>query len=184
MFANSKSNLIFTVDCTIDATFIKTEDPERLNEIFHDEIVNETELFLDLRQDEIWRPDESDNVSNNFVARTHLINVENVFHNWFTAPWNIIPPIITEYLLRNEKLPNSKYVTFVQLLVEHVRKTDRFTNKRGFEAIAKSLVRKYPNTFKDIDEDGNVIAEGHVSLMMKLINRNSYLNRPTKKKPD
>lgn len=173
--------MIFTVDCRT-AAFIKTEDSESLNQTFHGEIVIENELFLDLRQDDMWRPDESD--SNNLVARTHLINVENVFHNWFTAPWEIIPPNITDYLLRKEKLPNSTYVLFVQLLVDHVRKTDRNTNKRGFEAIAKSLVSKYPNTFKDIDEDGNVIAGGHVSLMMKLINRNSYLNRPTKKKTD
>lgn len=182
MFANN-SNLIFTVDCTT-SVFIKTEEPESLKQTFHEEQIIENELFLDLRQDEMWRTDEFDNVSNPFVTRSHLINVENVFQNWFTAPWEIIPPNITEYLLRNEKLPNSKYTSFVQLLVEHVRKTDRFTNKRGFESIARSLVKKYPNTFKDIDEDGNVIAEGHVSLMMKLINRNSYLNRPTKKKPD
>lgn len=131
----------------------------------------------------MWRMNEPDNVSNNLVARTYLFNIENIY-NCISAPWEIIPANITEYLLRNEKLPNSKYVSFVQLLVEHVRKTDRFINKKGFEAIAKNLVRKYPNTFKDIDEDGNVIAEGHVSFMMKLINRNSYLNRPTKKKSD
>lgn len=139
---------------------------------------------MDLRQDEMWRAVESNNISNTLAPRNHLINVENVFHNWFTAPWEIIPPNIIEYLFRKEKLPNPKYVSFVQLLVEHVRKSDPFTNKRGFEAIAKSLVKKYPNTFMDIDEDGNIIAEGHVSLMMKLINRNSYLNRPTKKKAD
>lgn len=46
--------------------------------------------------------------------------------------------------------------------------------------MAKEIVAKYPQTFKDFDEDGSVIGDGHLSLLMKLINRNSYLNRTFK----
>lgn len=47
--------------------------------------------------------------------------------------------------------------------------------------MAKKIVKKYPQTFKDYDEDGSVIGDGHfMNFLMKLINRNSYLNRTFK----
>lgn len=41
--------------------------------------------------------------------------------------------------------------------------------------IAKKLVQQYPQTFQDLDD-------GYQSILLKLIDRNNYLNRPHKRR--
>lgn len=43
---------------------------------------------------------------------------------------------------------------------------------------------KYPDFFKDVDEDGVELGDGTHSLVTQLYERNNYLNRPHKRKPD
>lgn len=106
--------------------------------------------------------------------------VSTITPGYFSIPWENIPNEIHVHMLNSESLPSQKYAQFVQYIVERVREHDKYTKKKGFETIAKEIVERYPNTFKDFDEDGQVIGEGHLSLLMKLINRNAYQNRPFK----
>lgn len=94
----------------------------------------------------------------------------------FSILWENVPNEIHEHMINNESLPSQKYAQFVQYIVERVREHDKYTKKKGFETIAKEIVEKYPITFKDIDEDGQLIGEG----LMRRANENDQQKRVSK----
>lgn len=72
----------------------------------------------------------------------------------------------------------SKYVKHVVVnrTVSEMRNLNKFITSKAFKIIAKKIVDKYPQTFKDMDEDGKCFGDGTHTLYLKLRDRNSYLN--------
>lgn len=165
------------------------------------ECVSDKEILMVLRSNEYWSPVIEDKNSNPEILNLEDLNVINnsfinsLCHNSpgssnsrssivevidLTVPWHKIPNNIMESCQKGEKLSVSAYNLFVAIVVDQARETDRYTQKKNFAARAKSIMEKYPQTFMDIDEDGTLIGDGSCSLLMKLIHRNNYLNRPHK----
>lgn len=94
--------------------------------------------------------------------------------------WHKIPDYIMKSCKKGEKLSPTNYNQFVAIIVDASREFDRYITKKTFANRAKLIVDKYPKTFQDFDEDGTIIGDGNGSLLMKLINRNNYRNRPHK----
>lgn len=66
--------------------------------------------------------------------------------------------------------------------VSEMRNVQSFIPSKAFiKIIAEKIVNKYPQTFKDIDEDGKCFGDGYHTTYLKLRDRNCYLNRPHKK---
>lgn len=72
----------------------------------------------------------------------------------------------------------------VHIIVNELRTINTIIPLKSMKIIAKKLTQKYPGTFQDVDEDGVVIGDGCQSLLLKLVDRNNYLNRPHKRKSD
>lgn len=98
----------------------------------------------------------------------------------FMIPWHVVPGHIMQTCHNGEKLSAPAYNQFVAIIVDKAREVDRYTTKKTFSARAKAIVDKFPKTFMDDDEDGSIIGGGNCSLLMKLIHRNNYKNRPHK----
>lgn len=110
-----------------------------------------------------------------------ILNNKIQFHNeiWtnFQIPWNHLEsPVIKEL----ESGHRSKYAinVVVNRTVSEMRNVQKFIPAKAFKTVAEKIVDKYPQTFKDMDEDGRCFGGGSHSIYLKLRDRNCYLNRP------
>ncbi|XP_058449284.1 uncharacterized protein LOC131429251 [Malaya genurostris] len=99
----------------------------------------------------------------------------------FEIDWSIIPfDIISQLENTTESVLNeTDYNRFVDHIVGQTRNITTSTPLSVYRQIAQVIVNKY-NFFIDVDDDGIIIGNGCSSLIEKLKNRNSYLNRAHK----
>jgi len=70
----------------------------------------------------------------------------------------------------------------VNCTVSEMRNVQKFIPSKAFKIIAGKIVNKYPQTFKDINEDGTCFGERFHTTYLKLRDRNCYLSRPHMKR--
>lgn len=106
--------------------------------------------------------------------------LQNEFWRNFQIPWNNLEPTVLKELQNGSR---NKYVinAVVNRTVSEMRNVQEFIPSKAFKIIAEKIV-KYPQTFKDINEDGTCFGEGFHTTYLKLRDRNCYLNRPHMKR--
>ncbi|CAH1099112.1 unnamed protein product [Psylliodes chrysocephalus] len=131
-------------------------------------------------------------LNNTADANIENVNVSNILpiefntnmeYLWskFMVPWEKIPAdIITQ--CEEHKINQQNMHQLIHLIVHEMRQIKQNIPMKAFRYVAKQMVDKYPSTFRDSDSDGVVIGDGTHSLIMKLSDRNHYLNRPHKRK--
>jgi len=64
----------------------------------------------------------------------------------------------------------NKYIinAVVNRTVSEMRNVQKFIPSKAFKIIAEKIVNKYPQTFKDINEDGTCFGEGFHTTYLKL----------------
>ncbi|XP_067210498.1 uncharacterized protein [Linepithema humile] len=107
--------------------------------------------------------------------------VELEFWINFQIPWNNLESTALKELQNGSR---SKYVinAVVNRTVSEMRNIQEFIPSKAFKIIAEKIVNKYPQTFKDINEDGTCFGDGFHTTYLKLRDRNCYLNRPHMKR--
>jgi len=100
-------------------------------------------------------------------------NNEEIWTN-FCIPWNTLEPAVLKEL---ELRKRNKYVihAVVNRVISEMRNLQDFIPSKAFKIIAKKIVDKYPQTFQDMDEDGNHFGDGIHTLFLKLRDRNNNL---------
>ncbi|KAG5865544.1 hypothetical protein JTB14_009253 [Gonioctena quinquepunctata] len=95
--------------------------------------------------------------------------------NWsnFKIPWNKLT-----FDVLNHCKEGKREKQIIHTVVHEMRQIKTKIPMKAFKYVAKQLLEKYPNTFRDIDNDGVVIGDGTHSAITKLSDRNHYLNRP------
>ncbi|VEN62885.1 unnamed protein product [Callosobruchus maculatus] len=107
-------------------------------------------------------------------------NKENFWWD-FEVPFNMLSQHALEELATGIKTRNTLY-SLIHLTVDKMRDSSKVIPTKAFKIVAKKIMDRYPDTFKDTDEDGVVLGDGTHSLFCKLQDRNNYLNRPHKAK--
>lgn len=99
----------------------------------------------------------------------------------FGIPWdNLESTVLKELEAGNRK----KYIihAVVNRIVSKMRNLQEFIPSKAFKIEAKKIIEKYPQTFKDMDEDDKCFGDGGHTLYLKFRDRNCYLNRPHMKR--
>ncbi|KAM0734103.1 hypothetical protein ACS0PU_012468 [Formica fusca] len=152
---------------------------------------NETELHSTASCDTLSIHSDSMSIFSSSSSTRHVSSPTTVSHIkiqsdnneiWtsFHIPWdNLEPTVLKELEVGNR----SKYIihTVVNHIVSEMRNLQEFIPSKAFKIIAKKVIEKYPQTFKDMDEDGKCFGDGGHTYL-KLRNRNCYLNRPHMKR--
>lgn len=86
-------------------------------------------------------------------------------------------PEPNETLQNGNRLPAEIRRNFVREVVNSVRQITHHCPKKGFEVIARMVVKKYPSSFEDCI-DKLRIGTGYDSLFKQFVSRNENLNRP------
>lgn len=159
----------------------KVDDLKVINmaNVVKEPIAESEQLFQFILDGDVLTPEFIDNLAGHIDSPGPSQAVSPV-NRFCSLSWENVPGDILQHLINKELLSTQQMSRFVQTCIDRVRETCKYTKKKEFEIMAKEIVDKYPRTFKDYDEDGNVIGDGHLRLLMKLINRNSYLNRTFK----
>ncbi|XP_071565728.1 uncharacterized protein [Temnothorax nylanderi] len=99
----------------------------------------------------------------------------------FNVPWGALESSVLKELETGNR---SKHVinNVVNRTISEMRNLSQFIPSKAFKIIAKKIINKYPQTFKDMDENGESFGDGTYTLYLKLRDRNSYLNRPHMKR--
>lgn len=113
---------------------------------------------------------------------TYQINCNSNFvWQMFEIDWTQFPSHI---ILECEKgTRNRNTVNFIiHTVVNNMREIKKELSSAAIKIVTKKLIDKFPETFRDIDEDGILIGDGSHSVFKKILDRNNYLNRPHKRK--
>ncbi|CAH0558576.1 unnamed protein product [Brassicogethes aeneus] len=105
---------------------------------------------------------------------------EYVWNN-FKVPWEEIP----EHMITMcEKGERNKYVIseIIHIVVNELRQIKELIPAKILKKVASDMCEKFPLMFRDIDNDGVVMADGSCTMFCKLHERASYLRRPHKRK--
>ncbi|CAH0564387.1 unnamed protein product [Brassicogethes aeneus] len=120
------------------------------------------------------------------IINMEIINLDSVSNseymwNNYQVPWEKIPEHMVKMCERGEKV---KYVIseIVHIVIEDLRQIKELIPSKVLKRVANSMCEKYPKMFKDVDNDGIVLADGSCSLYCKLHERASYLRRPHKRR--
>lgn len=100
--------------------------------------------------------------------------------NWmrdFRVPWQVMPLDLMNALEKGEKPSLAERRQLTRLLVAAMRAHDMNPNLAKAEHVARLVVEKYPESFKDCTDNGKVISTGHQSLTTQIKNRIEHVNR-------
>lgn len=113
---------------------------------------------------------------------TQPLNNSITEYTWesFEIPWCKIP----NYMLiqcETKNAEKSVVKEIIHMVVNEMRGIKTAIPNKAFKCVAKKMADKYPKTFLDTDEDGNVLGSGVSTTVSQLQDRNWYLNRSHKR---
>lgn len=111
---------------------------------------------------------------------TIIQNQCDKFMQNFNIPWEKFPKIIMDLCNSGQKLGIYSN-TLVRILVDELREKSIYIPVSVFRKVIALLTAKFPDTFLEKDEAGQIISLSNNPLLTKLINHNNYLNRNPKR---
>lgn len=98
----------------------------------------------------------------------------------FEIPWEKLPK--ETLFLCEQGVKKKEIITqIVHMIANEMRAIKNNPSSRATRTVAQKMIHKYPKMFQDVDDDGVVLADGSISIYMKIYDRLSYLNRPHKR---
>lgn len=95
----------------------------------------------------------------------------------FQIPWGKMTPNLRTCLAQGKRPEASDRRHMVRVIVDSIREVCLNPTKRQCSEIAQSIIQKYPNSFSDKTEEGELIGCGYYSLLCQLKIRVEHLNR-------
>lgn len=135
-----------------------------------------TSIILDETAVKVSSPPSVPQPSNSSLLKTNNCDP----FSKFKVPWPKMPQHIIDQCKKNMKLNPTDYGSFIHIIVIEMRSISNYIRKKVFENVANDVIAKFPKTFQQIDSDGVLVSNGTHRVTMKLIDHNSYLNRPHK----
>uniref|UniRef100_A0A8C2HVC6 Uncharacterized protein n=1 Tax=Cyprinus carpio TaxID=7962 RepID=A0A8C2HVC6_CYPCA len=95
----------------------------------------------------------------------------------FQIPWGKMTPNLRTCLAQGKRPEPSDRRHMVRVIVDSIREVCLNPTKRQCSEVAQSIIHKYPNSFSDKTEEGELIGCGYYSLLCQLKTRVEHLNR-------
>ncbi|XP_072571034.1 uncharacterized protein [Paramormyrops kingsleyae] len=95
----------------------------------------------------------------------------------FQIPWGKMTPNLQTCLAQGKRPEASDRRHMVRVIVDSIREVCLNPSKQQCSQIAQSVIQKYPHSFSDKTEEGELIGCGYYSLLCQLKTRVEHLNR-------
>ncbi|KAK4879281.1 hypothetical protein RN001_007427 [Aquatica leii] len=119
---------------------------------------------------------ENDNIN---ILELPIVVLKESTWDEFIIPWEKLQDEVLEACGEGRKEKHIITET-VHMVIAAMRQIKTDIHSEAFRTVARKMGEKYPKLFKDYDEDGQILGSGYTSIFNKLVERNSYLNRPHK----
>ncbi|KAM8762282.1 uncharacterized protein AB9X84_007107 isoform 2-T2 [Acanthopagrus schlegelii] len=95
----------------------------------------------------------------------------------FEVPWNKMRPSLRRAVDAGEKPAPEDRRHLIRVTVDAMRDHSLNPTRSECVVVAKAITQKYPNTFLDTNEEGELLGCGYFSVLNQLKTRVEYLNR-------
>lgn len=95
----------------------------------------------------------------------------------FEVPWNKVRPTLRRAVDAGERPSSADRLHLMRVTIDAMREHSLNFSRRECMVVAKAITQKYPNSFLDKTEEGELIGCGYFSVLNQLKNRVEYLNR-------
>ncbi|KAM9771113.1 uncharacterized protein ACBT44_004586 isoform 1-T1 [Syngnathus typhle] len=95
----------------------------------------------------------------------------------FEVPWNKVRPSLRRAVDAGERPAVEDRRHLIRITIDVIREHSLNPTRRECAAVAKAITQKYPNSFLDKNEEGELIGCGYFSVLNQLKTRVEYLNR-------
>ncbi|XP_068506225.1 uncharacterized protein [Syngnathus scovelli] len=95
----------------------------------------------------------------------------------FEVPWNKVRPTLRRAVDAGERPAVVDRQHLIRVTVDAMREHSLNPTRRECVVVAKAITQKYPNSFLDKNEEGELIGCGYFSVLNQLKTRVEYLNR-------
>ncbi|CAH0561698.1 unnamed protein product [Brassicogethes aeneus] len=128
------------------------------------------------------QPDKNNDIIIQPAGITYQINCNsNFMWQMIKVDWTQFPLHIISECEKGTR--NRNTVNFIiHTVVNKMREIKKELSSAAIKIVTKKLIDKFPETFRDVDEDEIVIGDGSHSGFKKILDRNNYRNRPHKRK--
>lgn len=155
-------------------------------------VAMEGEVFILLQPEESWtaptqtdvpmtRADSPFNVSESSTISiasdvSETQTVDESFWSGYKIPWTRFGNDIVSSLEKGGKEKHLK-LDIISLIIADMRNKSKNLSSKVLKSVAQKMVEEYPNTFKDLDDEGNTFGDGSHTVFTKLLHRNNYCKR-------
>lgn len=94
----------------------------------------------------------------------------------FEIPWHKMPVDVSN-CLENKKKLGKRLNAFANIVVDEMRAISNHVPMRTYRNVVEKIAAKYPNTFTELDSNGEEIGIAILPLITMMRNRNNFLNR-------
>lgn len=94
----------------------------------------------------------------------------------FEVPWNKVRPTLRRAVDASERPATEDCRHLIRVTVDAIREHSLNLTRRECVVVAKAITQKYPNSFLDKNEEGELIGCGYFSVLSQLKTRVEYLN--------
>ncbi|XP_065683521.1 uncharacterized protein LOC124813175 isoform X1 [Hydra vulgaris] len=158
-----------------------------VNNLWEIGVENETDLYLVKIDDLVLlKPIQQRKILESWAKESSVMKVKHVSAaDWYLAfvlPWEKMSKEVRDILAAGERPSTANRCTIIRIIMNDILAVCSKPLKKHLDAIASSMVAKYPQSFKD-EYGTTVIGSGHDSLTLQLVNRYDYLQRPNHAPP-
>ncbi|XP_030609514.1 uncharacterized protein LOC115797156 isoform X2 [Archocentrus centrarchus] len=98
----------------------------------------------------------------------------------FQVPWDLMPMEVQAAVAEGERPSPAAQRQMVRILVDEVRRYDLNPSRSQCVIICQKVIHRYPQSFADLCDSGQLLGEGYTSLLNQIKNRIDNLNRNKK----
>lgn len=95
----------------------------------------------------------------------------------FQVPWDLMPMEIQAAVAEGKRPSPAARRQMVRILADEMRKHELNPTRAQCVTICRNIVRKYPQSFADLCDNGQLLEEDYISLVIQIKNRIDNLKR-------
>lgn len=103
--------------------------------------------------------------------------VKKTWPETFQVPWTLMPADILSTVTDGKRPSPAARRQMVRVLADEMRKQELNPTRSQCATVCQNIIRKYPQSFADLRDNGQLLGNGYTSLLIQIKNRIENLNR-------
>ncbi|XP_065804977.1 uncharacterized protein [Labrus bergylta] len=102
--------------------------------------------------------------------------IRKTWPDTFQVPWNLMPVEIHSAISNGKRPPPAARRQMIRVLADKVRRHEANPTRSQCVTVCQKIIRQHPQSFADLQNNGNLLGNGYTSLIIQLKNRIENLN--------